>query len=249
MGSPTPLAHVLEEALDGEVASQVFRPALVGQANALRHVVEIHVPGDVLLGEPIEDAHLLLLEPAGQGEPMASFARHVGLALGRAAEGEDAVGPRRSGNRGEPAVADQKIVPQGMQRRQCIQRKVRHDELPLLDRAVRERAHEVGDEAAVVVGQLAADVFHIVPRIEVHLPLGRGALAVFLAVSTVDARPVRVNAFELRIDALEAAEHVVEGAVLEEQEDDVPDGIVRRMVWVHGCLRSWSAAASLPSVL
>jgi hypothetical protein len=137
-------------------------------------------------------------------------------------------------------IANQKLTGQAVKRWQIVQRVVAHNELALLGRTIRERPREIQDEAAVATLHLDLDVVYFVVWVEDHLPFPSSKLLKFITGGVhVATAPIMIDPFEIRIDLLEAAEHLVEGVILEHQEDDVLDGIVLSLLGVH-CFRSMS---------
>src|SRR5690349_21186124 len=85
---------------------------------------------------------------------------------------------------------------------------------------------EILDEPAVVVFQLSQHVLQPMTRIQLHLLFASLFLEEFIAVLVgVKSWVYGIDTFEARILRLKAAEHLVEGAVFQQQENYVFDWI------------------------
>jgi hypothetical protein len=121
-----------------------------------------------------------------------------------------------------------------MQGGQEVQGIVAHNKLALLIGAIRMRGHEICHEARIVVCNLSLDVVDFMAGIQNHLTLSGFDLHELFAVRLVDAWFGSVHAFQLRVDRFETAKHLIEGMVLEHQENNVFDRIIGPLLWVHG---------------
>jgi hypothetical protein len=82
-------------------------------------------------------------------------------------------------------------------------------------------------------GHLGLDVVHLVPGVHEHLPLARFHLSVLGSVVKVHSRMIGVNSVEVGVDLAEAAEHLVKGVVLEQEQNDVFDRVAGLLVRIH----------------
>jgi hypothetical protein len=149
---------------------------------------------------------------------------HFDPAQARAAEREQAVDPGRAGHGSMPVIANGKGVGERMDGRQRAAIVKAHDfggvcELRASLRVIRDEA-AVGRDAAVTA-QLYENVGGRVNRIIGDLPGRPGLLVIGLATVLVASAQVVLGAHFGG-----AAENVVEGPILEHQNNDVLDGIV-----------------------
>ena len=192
---------------------------------------------DALVGEAVEDRRLTV-RPRGDGR-MARI-RHVPRAGRRAGQREQAIRPGRSRQRGKPAIADDELARETVQRGQGVtrgrvaDREVRHD-------LCRERIVRAGIGPAEVVDEaghrcragrdLAIDVFGLVADVDAarQRVLRVRSLRDIALRGRIEvlARTGAIDAVDIRIDAAQIAEHLIERAVLQHQHDDVPDRILR----------------------
>ena len=154
---------------------------------------------------------------------------HPDVAERGAVVGEGAVAERRAGDRREPAVEDRELGRQRGQHRQLVGGEVVHDlarvlHVPALrEVAVHEPLHRrdpIGRRVAVEDLEINSRKMMVGIGIELPLILGKrlrrrnGAGAV-----RIELRPV--DAVDPGVGRLQGTEHVIEGAVLHHQDDDV----------------------------
>ena len=157
---------------------------------------------------------------------------HADLAEGSAVMGEGTIAERGAGDGGEPAIEDGVFFRERSKDRQLFRREVVHDEPRVLNAALLvevafDEALHVWSSVRILAGgdsaeDLQVDRGKVVVGIGVELALvfGRGrdgygdagGIGIgFGAVKSVDGG----------VEALEAAKHVVEGAVLHHEHDDM----------------------------
>jgi hypothetical protein len=85
----------------------------------------------------------------------------------------------------------------------------------------------------MVILHLDGDVVNLMVGVEIHLPFGRVSLPVVAPVVTIDGQVAGIDTREVRVHLLEAAEHLVEGVVLEKEEDNVLDRVIGLLVGIH----------------
>ena len=177
---------------------------------------------------------MVLLEITLDVRLVLAVVRHVHLAARGPRQREEAVGPGRAGQRGVPPVAQGELLRQSMKRGQVARLVVAHDVGPLGRGRFRIGLRKIAHEAAVVIGQLRPDVLDLVVRVIENLArLGRRLLEILPLTVGIDAGILGADAVDLRVDRLQASQHLVEGVVFQNQNDDMLDGI-RRLVVCHG---------------
>ena len=192
-----------------------------------RDVVEVPLPRHLRVVEVADERRQVVDRRVGEVLPVSERA---------AGERVEAVRPRVAGERREPAVADQERLREVVVDGERVGVVVADDDLRVGD--VRVLLREVLDEAARVALQLLVDAVGRVARVVglverrplelVHRVRLAGVLVLHPGLQAVD---VVAPALEAQV-----AEHVVEGAVLEHEHDEVLD--LREVLEVGGVVRA-----------
>ena len=241
-GRQLPVLRVVEEVPRREEAPpvevrelvQIAEPELrVGEAER-PHVVRVPAPRD-----------LVRLEMAHERRNVVDRDAHAVLAPGRLpAQRVQPIRPGRARHRAEPAVADHELAREMVVHGQLAPVVVAHHHvaelrlLPLLG--------EVRDEAAHVVAHLLRRAPAAVARVLVLRQRGSLQVADLVLLASVGVRHARLQPVDVRSLGLEreVPEHVVEGAVLEHEDDDVVDLAEVREIGVGRRDRSRACAAA-----
>src|SRR5882762_8549274 len=127
---------LIKKHLDVSIVGELLRLAQLVQDQRAGNIVVVDPPGPAGLLQPVENRVLRLLKKSLQLRILYATG-HGYFAGAGAGECKEAVGPGRSGQRREPAVANRKFASQLMQRRQKTLRVIAHDLLSLCGRRIR----------------------------------------------------------------------------------------------------------------
>jgi hypothetical protein len=130
------------------------------------------------------------------------------------------VGPGRDE---KAVIADQELSGQAVEGRQEVERVITQNEFALpVQKGLRQLlvvlvgCNEVLDKAAIVILHLDSDVIDLVAGVKDHLALSGFGLRELVAVNVpIHIRTSGIDAIETPVHLLEAAEHLIEGMVLE----------------------------------
>jgi hypothetical protein len=217
-----------------EVRREHIAPDL-RQGHGLRHVVKVDAPFLVCVREAVEDCvHFV-------GEARR---RIVEVAVGRAGMDKEAVGPGLTGGGGVPAVGDAEGPRQLADDWHLVGGEIVHDRVGISRRCRRRLAHVVIDEAAhngaAGVGRpvcrqavdLHVDIVERLAGIRIGDADGLGVQHRGFADRDVLMRSIRLvpgvglgpgDAVEFVVALVEHAEHAVERAVFQHENDDMFD--------------------------
>ena len=155
---------------------------------------------------------------------------HIDMSERSAAMDEESIGPGWAGQGREPLITDQEILCQRVKDREVTEREIIHYLLPLGPRRVRVLRGVISDEASATVLHLTQNIVEVMTEIVDDSPAGRGLLLIGRSSIGIVVRSGMdgVDTVDIGIDRFQAAEHSIEGLVLQHENHDMLDRITRR---------------------